>query len=135
MPRYSYLCDDCQKRFSVTMSYEEYGKNDVTCPFCGSAKVHRRIGRVRFARSAESRLDNFADLSESDLEGIEDDPRAMAGLMRRMKSEMGDELGDDVGPEFDEVVGRLEAGQSPEDIEKDLPDLGGDNDFDTGGDF
>jgi hypothetical protein len=30
-----------------------------------------------------------------------------------------------MGPEFDEVIGRLEAGQSPEDIESELPDLGG----------
>ena len=34
-------------------------------------------------------------------------------MMRKMSSEMGE----DMGPEFDEVVGRLEAGQSPEDIE------------------
>jgi len=34
------------------------------------------------------------------------------------------ELGEDMGPEFDEVVDRLEKGQSPEDIENDLPDLG-----------
>jgi Flp pilus assembly protein TadB len=46
----------------------------------------------------------------------------MAKMMRQMSSEMGEEL----GPEFDEVVDRLEAGQSPEDIEKDLPDLGDD---------
>ena len=132
MPTYSYLCDDCNKRFSVTLSYEEYGGKKIKCPFCESAHVHRRIGRVRFARSEESRLDNLADPSA--LDGIEDDPRAMASLMRRMKSEMGDEIGDDVGPEFDEVVDRLDAGQSPEDIEKDLPDLGG-GDFGSGDDF
>ena len=40
--------------------------------------------------------------------------------MRKMGKEMGEEL----PPEFDEVVDRLEMGQSPEDIEKDLPDLG-----------
>jgi len=33
-------------------------------------------------------------------------------------------MGEALGPEFDEVVGRLEAGQSPEDIEKTMPDLG-----------
>jgi hypothetical protein len=30
-------------------------------------------------------------------------------------------------PEFDDVVDRLEAGQSPEDIESALPDLAGDD--------
>ena len=39
--------------------------------------------------------------------------------MRKMSSEVGEEM----PPEFDEVVNRLEAGQSPEEIEKHLPDL------------
>ena len=40
--------------------------------------------------------------------------------MRKMSNEMGEDL----GPEFEEVVDRLEAGQSPEEIEKSLPELG-----------
>jgi hypothetical protein len=39
---------------------------------------------------------------------------------------MSQETGEDMGPEFDEVVGRLEAGEDPEEIEKSMPDLGGD---------
>ena len=92
----------------------------VVCPHCGSENVTRRLGRVRFARSEESRLDSLADPSQ--LAGIEDDPKAMARLMKQMSSE----LGEDPGPEFNEVVDRLEKGQSPEQIERDLPDLGGD---------
>jgi Flp pilus assembly protein TadB len=57
----------------------------------------------------------------------EDDPKSMARWMRRMSREVGEDL----GPEFDEVVGRLEAGESPEDIEAALPDLGGDADLDS----
>jgi hypothetical protein len=34
-------------------------------------------------------------------------------------------LGEEVPPEFDEVVGRLESGESPEEIEESMPDLGG----------
>jgi uncharacterized protein (DUF433 family) len=33
-------------------------------------------------------------------------------------------MGEDLPPEFDDVVDRLEAGQSPEEIESALPDLG-----------
>jgi hypothetical protein len=41
-----------------------------------------------------------------------------------------------MGPEFDEVIGRLEAGQSPEDIEAAMPDLaGGDSDLGGGDDL
>ena len=66
-------------------------------------------------------LEDLAD--PANLEGLEDDPRALGRMMRKMKSELGDEAGDDIGPEFDEVVSRLEAGQSPEEIEKAIPDL------------
>jgi len=37
---------------------------------------------------------------------------------------MADETGEDLGPEFEEVVGRLEAGEDPESIESSMPDLG-----------
>lgn len=119
MPIYQYRCMNCKKRFELFMSYQEYGKKTVSCPYCTSLLVQRRIGRIRVAKSEESRLDALTD--PSGLEGIEDDPRAMGRMMRKM----GNELGEDVGPEFDEVVNRLEAGQSPEDIEKAIPDLEG----------
>ena len=44
---------------------------------------------------------------------------------------MGQETGEELGPEFDEVVDRLEAGESPDEVEKALPDLGPD----AGGDM
>jgi len=37
-------------------------------------------------------------------------------------NEMGDEVGE-LGPEFEEVVDRLEAGQDPEEIEREMPEL------------
>ena len=65
-------------------------------------------------------MDSMAD-EFSGLEGLENDPQAMGKMMRKMGKEMGEE----VPPEFDEVVDRLESGQSPEEIESSLPDLGG----------
>ena len=56
---------------------------------------------------------NFGDVDEND-------PRSIGKFMRRM----GNEMGEDMGPEFDEMVGRLEAGENPESIEADMPDLG-----------
>lgn len=118
MPTYQYRCLDCKKRFEVFMSYSEYGNHTVLCTHCGSENIERRIGRIRFARSEESRMENLAD--PSNLAGLEDDPRALGQMMRKMSSEMGEEM----GPEFDEVINRLEAGQSPEEIEQAIPDLG-----------
>lgn len=127
MPAYEYRCLDCRKRFEVFMSYSEYGTRAVTCTHCGSARVQRRIGRVRVARSDESRLESLAD--PDNLAGLEDDPRTLGRMMRQMKSELGEDMGD----VFDEVVDRLEKGQSPEDIERDLPELGSDEGGDFGG--
>ncbi len=122
MPNYQYRCLDCRRRFEVFLTYTEYGHKPVICPHCASQNVQRRIGRVRVARSTESRLDDFDD--PSSLEGLEDDPRALGRMMRKMSQEMGGEAGEEIPPEFDEVVDRLEKGQSPEEIEKALPDLG-----------
>lgn len=121
MPNYEYRCIDCGKRVSIYLTYEEYGRKKIRCPNCESDDLKRLINRVRVVRSEEARLDSLSDPSQWD--GLEDeDPRAMARMMRKM----GDELGEELPPEFDEVVDRLEAGESPEDIEKSMPDLGGD---------
>lgn len=120
MPTYDFLCNNCSQRFDVFMTFDEYGKKTVTCAHCGSRNVRRRMTKVRIAKSEESRMDSMAD-EFSDFEGLENDPKAMGKMMRKM----GKEMGEDVPPEFDEVVDRLEAGQSPEDIESSMPDLGG----------
>jgi len=129
MPNYEYRCLNCNRKFEVYISYSDYGKHKTECPYCESAKVQRRIGRLRFARSEESRLENLAD--PSNLEGLEDDPESLARMMRQMSNEMGEDL----GPEFDEVVDRLESGQSPEEVESALPDLGADTGAGMGGGF
>jgi hypothetical protein len=49
----------------------------------------------------------------------EDDPKSIARWMRKM----GDEVGEEMPQEFDEVIDRLESGQSPEQIEEAMPDL------------
>ncbi len=120
MPTYDFICNDCNQRFGVFMTFGEYGKKTVTCAHCGSQAVRRRMTKVRLAKSEENRMDSMAD-EFSGFEGMENDPKAMGKMMRKMGKEMGEE----VPPEFDEVVDRLEAGQSPEDIESSMPDLGG----------
>lgn len=129
MPSYEYRCLDCKRRFEIFMSYAEYGEKHVNCAYCNSEEVQRRIGRIRVAHSEESRLENLAD--PANLAGLEDDPKAMARMMRQMGSEMGEDL----GPEYDEVLDRLESGQSPEDIESSMPDLGSEEGDMGGGGF
>jgi putative FmdB family regulatory protein len=109
MPTYDFICNACKQRFDVFLTYAEYGKKAVHCVHCNSADVRRRM---------ESMAEDF-----SGLEGLEDDPKAMGRMLKKMKKEMGEEA----PAEFDEVAERLEAGQSPEDIESAMPDLGADD--------
>lgn len=119
MPIYEYRCSDCRRRVSVwwrTFSDAETGS--PACPRCGGVNLSRLISRVAFLRSEESRLDDMGDPSAfGDLD--EEDPRSIGRWMRRMSAEMGEPMDD----EFSEVVGRLEAGESPEAIEQSMPDF------------
>lgn len=118
MPIYDYICLDCRKRFDIFLTYQEYGVKPVACPYCGSSKVTRKVPRVRVLKGDEARLEAFSDPSK--FAGLEDDPRAIGKMFR----EMGSALGEEMPPQFDEIVDRLEAGQSPEEIETAIPDLG-----------
>lgn len=122
MPLYDYVCLDCGGRFDIYLSYREYGKHPVSCPACKSQRVRRPIPRVRMAKSEDSRMESLAsDFSDpSALAGLEDDPRSMGRMLRKMSGQLGEEM----PAEFDEVVDRLEQGQNPDEIEKSVPDLG-----------
>jgi putative FmdB family regulatory protein len=126
MPIYEYRCNDCRKRVTVYWrSFSEVETAPARCPACNGTDLTRLISRVAVLRSEESRLEGLAD--PSSLAGLdENDPQNMARWMRKMSHEMGEDL----GPEFGEVVDRLEAGESPEEIEAAMPDLGGGSGFD-----
>ena len=118
MPTYEFRCNNCNHKFEIFLTYQEYGSKIVSCPACDHPEPNRIIKPVRVARTGEERFDEMADPAK--LAALDDDPRALGKMMRQMSQE----LGEDMGPEFDEVVDRLEKGQSPEDIERDVPDLG-----------
>jgi len=120
MPTYEYRCKDCNHKFELFLSYQEYENLTAACPACGGTKPERIIRPVRISRTESARLDSLSDPSL--LDGLDDDPQTLGKMMR----EMSRELGEDMGSDFDEVVDRLEKGQSPEEIEHDLPDLGAD---------
>lgn len=124
MPIYEYRCQDCRRR--VDRFYRSFAdiEDSPSCPHCGGTKLTRLISRVSVVRSEESRMDDLTDPSMfGDLD--EDDPKSMARWMRRMSAETGEEMPE----EFDEVIDRLDRGQSPEEIEEAMPgladDLGG----------
>jgi hypothetical protein len=105
------------------MTFAEYDKQQPSCPHCASDDLQRLVSRVAVSKSEEARMDSLMD--DSALAGLdEEDPKALGRFMRKMSSEMGE----DMGEEFEEVVDRLEKGESPESIEESMPDLGSDMD-------
>jgi len=115
MPIYEYQCHHCMRVFSVLVRSWS-AEPTATCPRCGAHEVRRLISRFAVVRSEGSRADDVADMA-GDLGGVdENDPRSVARWARRMS----DEMGEDAGPEFSEMVDRLEAGESPESIEQSL---------------
>jgi putative FmdB family regulatory protein len=134
MPIYEYYCADCRKRVSVFFrTFGEASDAAARCPVCQGARLRRLVSRVAVLKSEERHMDDLADSSL--MSGLEnEDPRALAGFMRRMSGEMGEPL----DPEMNEVIDRLEAGESPDSIEQSMPDLAGPDDgmggMDYGGD-
>jgi putative FmdB family regulatory protein len=131
VPVYEYRCHDCKRRVSIFWrTFSDVDTESIACPRCGKTNLTRLVSRVRMVRSEESRLDDLADPGGfPDLD--ENDPKSLGRWMRKMSAETGEDL----GPEFNEVVGRLEAGEDPESIEKSMPDLmgeGGGSDFGSG---
>jgi putative FmdB family regulatory protein len=119
VPVYEYRCHDCKRRVSVFWrSFSDVDAESISCPRCGGKNLTRLVSRVRLARSEESHLDDLSDMSDLP---DENDPKSLGRWMRKMNTEMGEDL----GPEFDEVVGRLESGENPESIEKSMPELMG----------
>ena len=128
MPVYEYRCQDCKRRVTrFWRSFSEVDASALVCPRCSGANLTRLMSRVRLVRSEEGRLDDLADPSGfPDLD--ENDPKSLGSWMRKMS----DEMGEDLGPEFGEVVGRLEAGEDPESIEQSMPELMGEGGSDLG---
>lgn len=123
MPIYEYRCSSCRRRTSIfhtTLAAAETAQ--PACPRCGQPDMSRLISRFAVHRSGgDGDMGDLDDMEPPDTE----DPRAMAGWMRKMKGE----LGEDAGPEFDEMVDRLESGESLDELENDM----GDGDDDAGG--
>ena len=129
MPVYEYLCLECERRFS-RFFWRISDAEGAKCG-CGSEQLEQLVSKVAMHRSEESRLDSLSDPSKwGDID--ENDPKSMARMMKKL----GGEMGEDLGPEFDEMVGRLEAGEDPESIEASMGEDGkasggGESDYDN----
>jgi putative FmdB family regulatory protein len=106
MPIYEFRCSDCKRRTSVFVR-SVTSRVDAACEHCRSKKLTRLLSKFAVHKGAPS-LDDDGAFDNVD----ENDPRAVARMMRQM----GEESGEDMGSEFEEMVGRMEAGESADSV-------------------
>lgn len=109
MPLFEYRCQNCRRRVTVLVRTPSQDTTPL-CEHCGSPNLSRLISRFAVHRSAGDSLD-WAPDSEAFGDVNPEDPKAMAGWMRRMQKEMGEES----TPEFEEMVDEMESGGALED--------------------
>ncbi|MEE4135052.1 MAG: zinc ribbon domain-containing protein [Desulforhopalus sp.] len=136
MPIYEFYCDSCNVVFNFFSARVNTTKVP-SCPKCG-AELARQISRfATIGKAKEEGDDPFAGLDEAKMEKAfaslmqeaervnEEDPQQMAALMRRFTSQTGIRLGESM----EEAIARMEAGEDPEQVEKEMGDLLDGEDF------
>ena len=118
MPIYEYGCLACKRRTSVFVRSVSAPVR-AKCEHCGSARMSRVMSKFAVL-GGRVNLDDA-----SGMEGLdENDPKSVA----RWARQMGEEAGEDLGPEFEDMVSRIEAGEDPETVMSDSDeDFGGDD--------
>jgi putative FmdB family regulatory protein len=124
VPVYEFTCNACGQPTSVFLRSINSTVSAI-CSRCGSSDLRRLISRFAVLRGSSGLGD--LDSMEDMMGGLdENNPRAMAAWARRMQQESGE----DMGPEFDEMVSRMERGEAPDtdafDMADDLHDHGDD---------
>jgi putative FmdB family regulatory protein len=145
MPIYEFYCDGCHMLFNF-MSHRIDTTTRPACPRCGKPELERRPARFAtltksrgaeggegddeenpFPGLDEERLEKAMEAMGGELEsmGDDEDPRQMARFFRRF----GDVAGMKLGPRMEDMLRRLEAGESPDALEE---EMGGDGEADEG---
>ena len=137
MPIYEYFCDQCNVIFNFYSSRANTTKVPA-CPKCGKKELSKQISTfATIGKAKEATDDLLSGLDESKMEHAfesmmreaehinEDDPKQMASLMRKFTTQTGVHLGDSM----EEAISRMESGEDPEQVEKDMGELLNEEDF------
>lgn len=128
MPIYEYRCLACSRRTSVFVRSVSSPVR-AACEHCGGKKLTRMMSKFAVRRGSGGGFDLDDPGSFDNID--ENDPKAMARMMRQM----GEEAGEEMGPEFEEMVGRIEAGEDPESVMGESEGMGGGGFGDDDDDF
>jgi putative FmdB family regulatory protein len=137
MPMYEFFCRECNRIYTF---YSRTVNTEKTppCPKCNRPDLQRMIspfavksrskgngdagetGETPDLPIDESRMEQAIGALASEAEGIdENNPRQAANLMRRFSALAGLKLGD----KMEDAISRMEAGEDPESLEKEMGNL------------
>ena len=135
MPIYEFYCPDCHWVFNFMARRPNVSKRPA-CPRCERPKLERKVSRFAIAKGLsepvenpdgmdlppgldEARMERVMMEMAGDMESMnEDDPRQMAGMMRKFCDRTGLRLGE----AMEEAMSRMEAGEDPDTIEAEMGD-------------
>lgn len=131
MPIYEFFCKDCNIIFNF-FSRRINTDKVPDCPKCGRGLRKQLSAFATVGRAKEPGAEDLPPgFDESRMEGAlgelareaenmnEDDPKAMARLMRRFSEKTGLQLNE----HMEKALARLEAGEDPAQIESDMGDV------------
>jgi putative FmdB family regulatory protein len=131
MPIYEFYCSDCHTIYSF-LSHSVNTEKRPACPKCGRPELERKLSLFAISKGRkeedsegmpdvdESKLERAFESMAGDLDNLdEEDPRAAAGLMRRLF----DATGMQMGRGMEEAIRRMEAGEDPEAVEAEMGDV------------
>ncbi len=138
MPVYEFYCSDCHTIFNF-LSPRVAPDKRPSCPRCGKPELERQVSRFSVSHGQregspdempgidDERMERAMETLAGQMGGIdENDPRQMAGFMRKLS----EAAGMDLGSAMEEAIRRLEAGEDPDRIEEEMGGLmGGDTLF------
>ncbi len=131
MPIYEFYCEGCHTIFNF-LSKRIDTETCPKCPKCKKRKLDRQVSMFATGSGgADDAETEDLPFDENKMEGAlaelageaekinENDPKAAADLMRKFSSMTGVEFGGGM----EEALKRLEAGENPDEIEKELGEL------------
>lgn len=131
MPVYEFYCRECHTIFSFLSQAVNTTKTPA-CPKCKRKKMKRQVSQFAISTGrTDEGADGFPDMDddamekammsmEKEMAGMnEDDPKAMAKMMRKLSEATGMKFGDGM----EEAMRRMEAGEDPDKIEEEMGDL------------
>lgn len=130
MPIYEFYCADCHMLLNFFCPRVNTSSRP-DCPRCGRAELERKASVFSITTHRAREEEGMPDIDESKMEQAmhmmaresqgmdEDDPRQAARMMKKLCAATGL----DMGPGMQEAIGRLEAGEDPDQVEAELGDV------------